>query len=488
MNYSWLFILLLLSLESSSCISPPRHTVPAIEELCIYPAYQGITIPVNIAPLNFLVRDAEIDAVAVRLQGASDSLLISNRGNKVTFPLKKWRKLLEKEVGRTIEVEINSYKAGIWYHYPSFTWSIAPHKIDPYLSYRLIEPGYEVWNTLQLRERCLESFEEKVIADNRLTGGNCMNCHTYGNNDGALSLFHLRGKGGGTVLNQSGKLRKLELKSDKMSTGATYGAFHPGGRYAVFSTNRVWPMLHTQESKRLEVYDSESDLMIVDFVENRIIQPQQVATKSELETFPCFSADGAYVYFCSAPAITLPDSIKELRYSLCRIAFDALYATWGEKIDTLWDASEQKGSVCHPKASPDGNYLLYTVAAYGTFPIWHRETNLQLLHLQTGKIDSLKQVNSNRSDTYHSWSSNSRWFAFASKREDGQYGRIYLAYIDESGEVTHPFVLPQKDPSNDDMNLKSYNIPELSRSSVPFTARDIEELAKQVTAEKMSQK
>jgi len=127
--------------------------------------------------------------------------------------------------------------------------------------------------------------------------------------------------------------------------------------------------------------------------------------------------------------------------------------------------------------------LLYTVSDYGTFPIWHRETDLQLLDLRNHHIDKLTAVNSNRSDTYHSWASNSRWFAFASKRGDGQYGRIYFSYIDRNGKVYKPFVLPQLDPEDDDLNLKSYNIPELSVTPVPFDAYSVEHIAKGLPTE-----
>ena len=141
------------------------------------------------------------------------------------------------------------------------------------------------------------------------------------------------------------------------------------------------------------------------------------------------------------------------------------------------------GSICHPKTSPDGRYILYTVADYGTFPIWHKETNLQLMNLDSQQINTLDNVNSNRSDTYHSWSSNSKWFAFASKRGDGQYGRVYFAYINDKGQVGKPFVLPQANPEHDDINLKSYNIPELSISQVPFNANLLESLVQQIPAE-----
>ncbi|MDE5761044.1 MAG: hypothetical protein K2I11_08880, partial [Bacteroides sp.] len=177
-------------------------------------------------------------------------------------------------------------------------------------------------------------------------------------------------------------------------------------------------------------------------------------------------------------------SIEKLRYSLCRIPFDTERGEWGSRVDTLWNARLNGSSVCHPKVSPDGRYLLYTIADYGTFPIWHRETELRLMDLQTGTVDSLSAVNSNRSDTYHSWSSDSRWFAFASKRGDGQYGRIYFAYLDAEGKAHKPFVLPQSDPEKDDLTLKSYNIPDLSATPVPFDAAVIKKIYQGLEAEK----
>lgn len=466
-----------------SCTPTPTDVVATNERLNIYPDYQNLTIPVNIAPLNFLIRNELVDAVTVAVKGSTDSLTFSSSGHKVCFPIKAWKRVLKANAGDSITVEVVARENGKWMAYPSFYWRVTPDSIDSYLSYRLIEPGYEVWKRVHIKQRCLESFEEKTLADNKLLGGKCMNCHVYGNNQGNLSMFHLRGQNGGTILNQDGKIRKLTLNNNEMISVAVYGGFHPSGRYGVFSTNIIIPEFHSTDNNRLEVYDTVSDLVIADFENNRMITSPLVNDSLSLETFPVFSADGKTVYFCSAPALALPDSIMKLKYSLCSIGFDEASGQWGDRVDTLWSANEKNGSVCHPKTSPDGKYILYTVADYGTFPIWHKETNLQLMDLSTGQIDSLSEVNSNRSDTYHSWSSSSRWFAFASKRSDGQYGRVYLAYIDDNGQVGKPFVLPQADPKHDDLNLKSYNIPELSRSQVPFDANKLESLLEKIPAE-----
>lgn len=467
-----------------ACTPRPESVKPADHPLLLYPEYQDVTIPCNIAPLNFLLRNEGVDAISVKVKGASDSLQINARGSKAVFPLKEWHALLDAEQGHTLEVSVTARTNGQWLRYPSFTWQVVADRLDAYVSYRLIEPGYEVWNALQIRERCIENFDERILADNSLTDGKCMNCHVHGGNSGNLSMFHLRGEGGGTILNRNGRLRKLTLKNENMISAAVYGDFHPGGRYGVFSSNIIIPAFHAEGNRRLEVYDSVSDLAIADFDENRMLLSPLTADTATLETFPTFSADGRWVYYCSAPAVALPDSVQQLRYSLCRIAFDADQGQWGSRVDTLWNARLMNGSVCHPKASPDGRYLLYTVADYGTFPIWHRETELQLMDLQTGGIDRLETINSNRSDTYHSWSSDSRWFAFASKRGDGQYGRVYFAYLDAEGKAHKPFALPQSDPEKDDLTLKSYNIPDLSVDPVLFDAISVKRIQKELEAER----
>ena len=205
------------------------------------------------------------------------------------------------------------------------------------------------------------------------------------------------------------------------------------------------------------------------------------------ETFPTFSPDGRYIYFCTAPKVNLPQDLKALRYSLCRVGFDERTGTIGTVVDTLYHARTEGQSVCHPRVSPDGQYLVYSVADYGTFPIWHPEADLQMMNLQTGTVDTLgivnsqnmmEKVNSHKSDTYHSWSSNSRWLVFASKRDDGLYGKPYFTYVDRQGKAHKPFVLPQRDPLFYDHHLKSFNAPELGKGRLPFEASDVRQAVK----------
>lgn len=458
-----LYTLVLLTIMVS-CTPTPENVQQSNALPPIYPDYCDVTIPENIAPLNFLLR-ADCEAIEVK----AGDIKINTKGNQVTFDIDDWKALMSQVAGNMINVTVTALIDGQWIEYKPFTWQVVKDKVDPYLTYRLIEPDYEIWNHVQIQQRCVENFDVNAIGHYEQLENRCMNCHTYANQDPKLSMMYVRGPGGGAILNRDGKLSKLNIP------GSVYFGFSPTGRYITYSTQKIVPAFHSLASKRLEVYDATSNVYVADMQEHRVISSSLLSDSLKFETFPTFSPDGKYIYYCAADTVDLPGDIKQLQYALVRIPFDESTGTIGSQVDTLYN----KRSVCHPRISPNGKYLLYTVADYGTFPIWHPEADLHMMNLETGAIDSLAVVNSQKSDTYHSWSSNSRWFVFASKRDDGLYGKPYFCYVDKDGKTHKPFCLPQLYPSFYDNNLKSFNAPELGKGKVPFDMEDVAKVMKQ---------
>ena len=444
----------------------------------IYPDYRGVTIPRSIAPLNFMLTCDSVDAVCADFATGDGSFRVASRGRKVVIDEGVWRKILADASDNHVGVTLYYRRAGSFLC-DTFSFDVSDDLFDPFVTYRLIEPGYEVWNAIQIEERDMTSFDSRILADNRNLGGRCMNCHIH-SHDGRTTLFHVRGEGGASLLfhscGQGGtvdELRKVNLRDPHMKGGAVYGDVSSDGHYGVFSTNEIIPLLHSQGSRRLEVYDAQSDLCIADFDSGKMILSPLVSGDSTLETFPCFSPNADTVYFCSAPALPLPDSLACLRYSILRVGFNRNDSEWAGPIDTLWSASRHGMSASFPKVSPDGHFLLFSASESGTFPIWHRETDFRMIDLHTGEEVDVSPLNSPLSETYHTWSRSSRWVVFASKRHDGQYGRVYIAHIDAKGHASRPFVLPQADPEHDLLCLKSYNIPDVSPAPAPFSENDV---------------
>lgn len=425
-----------------------------------YPDYEGVTIPATIAPLAFRVLAKE-DKVKTVLHTGDYSLTV--KGKEVVIPPRKWKKLLQS--GDTVRVDIQHREAGEWKPLHSFPVFISRDEIDPYLTYRLIAPGYEVWNRMGIYQRDLSSYSESPIYENNTMSHTCVNCHTTNQGNPEEFIFHQRPKPSGTILAKGGTVKKLETNyTDKISS-LVYPAWHPSGDYIAFSVNNTKQSLHATDPNRIEVWDEQSDIVILDVHTNSLITIPKLMTEETLETFPSFSPDGKTLYYCSAKRLSLPDSVLALKYDICSIPIDMETKKAG-RIDTVIYASANNYSTSFPRVSPDGRFLLYTRHTYGSFSIWHRDADLKMYDLGKKEEVDVELLNSPESESYHSWSSNGRWIVFSSRRRDGLYTRPYIAHVGEGGKVSKPFLLPQQGSGFYLYQDRSYNIPEFAKGKV----------------------
>lgn len=79
-------------------------------------------------------------------------------------------------------------------------------------------------------------------------------------------------------------------------------------------------------------------MIVYDVERHTFLSVPGLASQSSFDTFPSFSPDGKSLFYCTAPACLMPDSIGKLAYSLCCISFDPESGTFGSQVDTLFDA------------------------------------------------------------------------------------------------------------------------------------------------------
>ncbi|MDZ7370846.1 MAG: hypothetical protein ONB12_06740 [candidate division KSB1 bacterium] len=454
------------------------RALPLNRGAVIFPDYTDIVIPPNIAPLNFMFQEKG-ERYQVRLIGGRSEWTVSSRSGKMQFSLGKWRRFLKKNRGTAVKVELFIRRDGKWFAYSPTEWRIAEEPIDEGLVYRIIDPAYHLWSEMGIYQRNLTNFDEKVIMTNRTVKNACLNCHSFCAGDPNKFMFHLRG-GPGTslILAVDGQYQTIDTRTELNSSPGAYRCWHPDGRYIAFSVNKVAQFFHAVGENR-DVYDSASDLILYDIATNTVSTCPQIADPNEMETYPMWTPDGRTLYFCSAPQADFSDELNlpydKILYSLKRISFDPNEETWGT-VETVIDAGKFGKSITHPSVSPDGRFLLFSASGYGNFTIYKRDSDLYMMDLKSGEW-GLLPVNSDQVDSYHSWSSNSRWFVFSSKRHNLVTARPYFVHVDEKGGVSKPFIMPQKDPEFYLNFIKTYNVPELVIKRVPYRPQKLTQAA-----------
>ena len=478
----------------NSCTNDLRRNIQIIKhQPKIEPDYSDVTIPPNIAPLNFIIKESGNEYQVILKSGLSDTQIsLRSKDGVIQLPDESWKKLIEDSKGDKITIQVlSAVSKNSINKYEPISISVANEPIDPYLAYRLIPPGYYSWSDIKIEQRSLESFDMESVIENQIIEKNCVNCHSFNQNNPDQFLVHIRGSKGGTYFVDNDKITKTNLKTEQMLNGATYPSWHPRGRFVAFSSNQVRQSFYAHYSKSIEVYDESSSLILYDTQKNEVIGVPKNDSGESLQTFPTWSPDGKTLYYCEA---YLNDSvtgweikdIENIHYNLVKKSFNEADVSFG-KTDIVVNATETHQSVSFPRISPDGNFLIFTMADYGTFPIWHKEADLYMFDLHNGKLKKM-ELNSDETDSYHSWSTNSKWLVFSSKRIDGRSTRPFIAYVNSWDQIGKPFVLPQNDPAYYDNQVLSFNIPEFIKGKIKMNPRDFEAATKNTTIQAKSGK
>lgn len=471
----------------ASCTSPsvPDSYSEAQRKPKIYPEYTDVTIPCNIAPMNFMVTENCEEAVAKFTYGNEET--VYGDGTKIIIPEAEWKDMTAEAKGKSIKVEVYTRSGESWTKFKSFSLNVAADEIDPYISYRLIPPSYVAYEKLTINQRNLTNFEEKTIYNNMIVSteanGQCINCHSYQNYRTDNMQFHMRQGFGGTMIVADGKPKKVDLKTDKTISAGVYPAWHPKKKLIAYSTNNTGQSFHTKNRNKVEVQDTESDIILYDVEKNEVSIIEN--DSNELEVFPWWSPDGKELYFCSAHfeykdttahETEMIKRYKEVKYDIYKKSFNAETKQFGPR-QLVFKASEMGMSATFPRISPDGRYLLFAMGNWGCFHIWHPESDLYIMDLKSGNVRKLENVNSSEAESYHSWSSNGRWIIFGTRRDEGNFTRPYIAYFDKNGKGYKAFEVPQKDPEFYQTCTYSYNIPEFMVEPVKISPQKFADTA-----------
>ncbi|MFN8642921.1 MAG: tetratricopeptide repeat protein [Candidatus Binatia bacterium] len=307
----------------------------------------------------------------------------------------------------------------------------------------------------------------------------CGNCHSFADNGSVLGLDVDYGndKGAYGIIPVSSHML---LNDDKIITWADYkredgeltfgllSRVSPTGRYVVSTVKDRSVFVAIPDLMISQLFFPIKGILVVYDRETKTFAALPGADDPQyVQTNAVWSPDGKELAFARAKAYRaehleqqnsalvdqkdVPEFTvekKPFRYDLFRIPFND--GKGGTPVP-IAGASDDGMSNYFPKYSPDGKWIVFTKSK--SYMLLQPDSELWIVPAAGGEARRLR-YNTPRMNSWHSWSSNSRWLVFSSK-VNGPYTQLFLTHIDEHGNDSPP-VLLERFTSPD----RAANIPE----------------------------
>jgi hypothetical protein len=396
--------------------------------------------------------------VTVGISGTSFRWSTVTTQRRWRFHREMWRGLREKAVAQEAWIQIKGVRrkaGGAIQASQKVRFRISRWPADEAIVYRLVAPPFNSRKTPDTFVRDLRSFETRpfLFARRRY----CFNCHTFSSKTGTGGKLGIQVRymaGGHYDLRVYLGMYDMEERRGwkvRLPFGiqmTTFMAWSPDGGKLAFSANQQLVTLAPIVYETQFAGEPTSDIAIYDVPRAIAYLLRGASDPDLLEIYPRWSPDGTSLVYASAPAGVHP---AQVQYDLRVIPFNE---GKGGRSEAIPGASQNEKSNYYPRYSPDGKWLSFCQSDGGS--LIKSSSDLYLLPADLESPSHRLECNAEyAADSWYSWSSNSHWLVFASKRDDGIYARLYLTQIDEKGHASPAVRLPLKDAP-----LESFNIPE----------------------------
>jgi Tol biopolymer transport system component len=422
--------------------------------------------PANLCPPVIEWSDHNNDwwQVCVTVPGTPLQWTGTSDERKLQLPDDVWAKIRGLAPRRAVLVVKGVKRSGLWsraretvHVSKPVAFAVSTDAADRAVVFRQIDPPFSRFKTPNVYVRDLGEKDARVFLKSRREY--CFNCHQFSNRSGTSGKMAIQVRYLGfetkeeptylAVYDIARKTGERVILPFKLQM-TTFMSWSPDGKKLAYSANQQLATLPPIVHETQVAGESTSDIGIYDTERARTWLLPGASDPKLLEIFPNWSADGKYVVFSSAPAGLYP-SLTHYRLHMV-----PLNGGRGGKAVPVPGTERPDKSDYFARWSPDGKWFTFARAdadalLKSSSDIWIMSADFK------GEARPLECNAPCATDSWYSWSSNSRWIVFVSKREDGVYGRMYLTHIDERGHASPAVKVPVWNPP-----MMSANVPEFT--------------------------
>jgi hypothetical protein len=413
--------------------------------------------------------------VCVEVPGRETPYTFLSKKKRWRFPASLWEEIqrdcIEQDIGLTVKgirLDEQGNKTGAIHGTEPVIFRISKDPVDDYIVYRLVAPPFSSYKTPDIFSRDLRQDDAVPFLSARRRY--CLNCHTFSSKQGNTGKLAFQVRSLVKVENNLptylaiydiDKKEGFKVRLPFEIQMTTFTAWSPDGNQLAYSANQKIAALKPIVFETQLAGMSTSDIAIYDLEKEDTYLVPGASDPNLLEIYPQWTPDGKRLVFTRSPVGQHPAHIL---FDMCVVDLEV---EGKPEVQMIGGASQNGRSNFFPRFSPDGKWFSFCQSDGGDLIRASSDLCIMAGDL-TGPSHPLSCNVDYAADSWHSWSSNSKWIVFASKREGGVYAYLYLTHIDDEGKASPAIPMPLVDQP-----LASYNIPEFVAELPDIAEKDL---------------